>query len=414
MDQNEIDKDDVELMLKAAKLTVNPPPKDEWQELIDEFPDSTSPQQSSLTQDPAIETTPEAVEEQLPAPVEEHTAHPSEARDSDAAPSSPKKPWPTKEERKQKKKAKRQDKIDAINAEFKRAQHYFGLRCRPEEAALPGPPGDEENQKPELKEIDTAVAREKMLRDELFEQKFSIDNPPPYEPSTYPILVSVDVEAWERNHNCVTEVGVSTLDTKVLNDMPPGELGANWMETIDAKHWIMLDYIDLHNTEFTADGDGNHKFDFQHGESLEFYIEKLPARFNEVLETVSDNWKRPIVLVGHNIASDLNFIDNVFAEIERADVLDTQHLWQALNDHSPQATQVSLKNVCGDLGLKCTGWHNAGNDARNTMQALVAMMVCEAKMRHEMAMKKYAQIKDDEDQPSAPLPAGVLEDESSL
>jgi hypothetical protein len=64
------------------------------------------------------------------------------------------------------------------------------------------------------------------------------------------VFVCVDIEAYERNNNFITEIGVATLDTDDLVDVVPGEGGANWMELIRAKHFRINEYKHLNNTEF--------------------------------------------------------------------------------------------------------------------------------------------------------------------
>ena len=42
----------------------------------------------------------------------------------------------------------------------------------------------------------------------------------------------MDIEAYEMDQTKITEIGVSTLDTLNLINVPPGEGGAEWMKKI--------------------------------------------------------------------------------------------------------------------------------------------------------------------------------------
>lgn len=46
------------------------------------------------------------------------------------------------------------------------------------------------------------------------------------------VFVCVDIEAYEMDQTKITEIGISTLDTLDLTNVPPGEGGAEWMKKI--------------------------------------------------------------------------------------------------------------------------------------------------------------------------------------
>ncbi len=50
------------------------------------------------------------------------------------------------------------------------------------------------------------------------------------------LFVAIDIEAYEFDQNCITEVGIVTLDTKDLETIAPGEGGENWFEKMQARH----------------------------------------------------------------------------------------------------------------------------------------------------------------------------------
>lgn len=66
------------------------------------------------------------------------------------------------------------------------------------------------------------------------------------------VFVCVDVEAWERDHNIITEIGISTLDTRDLAGIAPGKDGEHWTKLIRARHFRIEEYKNLHNHEFVS------------------------------------------------------------------------------------------------------------------------------------------------------------------
>lgn len=67
-----------------------------------------------------------------------------------------------------------------------------------------------------------------------------------------PIFISVDVESNERSHNQITEIGVSTLDTRDLVAIPPGEGGMNWLAKIRSRHFRISEYSHVVNRDFVS------------------------------------------------------------------------------------------------------------------------------------------------------------------
>ena len=55
-------------------------------------------------------------------------------------------------------------------------------------------------------------------------------------PESAVLFVAIDVEAWERNQNLITEVGIAMLDTTEILGTAPGDGGQNWFPFIRARH----------------------------------------------------------------------------------------------------------------------------------------------------------------------------------
>ena len=60
----------------------------------------------------------------------------------------------------------------------------------------------------------------------------------------------VDVEAYERNSDVITEGGIAVLDTEDIMDVPPGVDGANWFAKIETFHLRVSEYAYITNHEF--------------------------------------------------------------------------------------------------------------------------------------------------------------------
>jgi DNA polymerase III alpha subunit (gram-positive type) len=85
---------------------------------------------------------------------------------------------------------------------------------------------------------------------------------------------------------------------------------------------------------------------------------------------------RPVILVGHDIAQDLKYLKmigyNHWHVPHIVDEVDTKDMHQRMNR---SFNGRGLSGVCGELGIHGRNYHNAGNDAVYTLQAMIAMAV---------------------------------------
>lgn len=126
------------------------------------------------------------------------------------------------------KKAKQEQNVQkrrGMVKELGRAQKYLGLLPKEEESLLP----------------DIASLSISAL---------DPDKPAPYPFENEPIFIAIDVEAFERPPNQITEVGVATLDTRNLKDVSPGKHGEGWQGAIRARHFRIAEYKHLINKDF--------------------------------------------------------------------------------------------------------------------------------------------------------------------
>lgn len=127
---------------------------------------------------------------------------------------------------------------------LKRGQRYLGLRPRDCIGGLPVPdsslPWDEQ-----LK-----CEREQRIKYGHILRPLDVDQVAPHPFDRDVVFVSVDVEAFERAQNLITEVGISTLDTADIKSLAPGHGGVNWMECIRSRHFRISNHAHLRNTSF--------------------------------------------------------------------------------------------------------------------------------------------------------------------
>ncbi|KAG0123996.1 hypothetical protein HOY82DRAFT_582005 [Tuber indicum] len=208
----------------------------------------------------------------------------------------------------------------------------------------------------------------------------------------FPVFVSIDVEAFEHNHNIITEIGISTLDTA---ELPPTQENAMTRETVlkaiqdsfglsnaplrrsdaiidlvKSYHFRVSENRNMRNGQFVTDAADY----FMFGDSEFVSLTELPKRIGECFRHFdSYGEKKGIVLVGHDVKTDVDFLMAVgynVGNISGLEVIDTTCMWKAvMGDFQSKG----LGSMLHDLSIDFRHLHNAGNDAAYTLQALVKM-----------------------------------------
>ncbi|KAL1964111.1 hypothetical protein VTN77DRAFT_7529 [Rasamsonia byssochlamydoides] len=309
---------------------------------------------------------------------------------------------------KEKKRTERIQRHREWTRSLKRTQCYLGLRPRrPQDLHRPvlGENATEE----EMQEAE----REYGLACGTILLPLELNDPAPFPFAREPIFICVDIESNERCHEQITEIGVSTLDTLDLVGVAPGEGGKNWIDWIRSRHFRIKERAHIVNHDYVS-GCPN-RFDF--GQSEWIPLESAAKMVDEcfqppysahvapkiktekqvrqeasvtIEETVGEHKLRPrnIVLVGHDIDNDIEYLRSLGCSLFEAEnssantggrshtsrpptileALDTATLFQVLKRDT---CRRSLGVVLADLQL--VGWnlHNAGNDARYTLEAMI-------------------------------------------
>ena len=272
---------------------------------------------------------------------------------------------------------KRQDMVRMLT----RGQRYLGLAGKGEEASL----------MPDIPSLSIATV--------------NADAPAPHPFDNDVIFIAVDVEAWEDPPNPITEVGVATLDTRDLRQQAPGTNGEGWQKCIRARHFRIDEHKRKCNHKY-VDGCPD-KFEFNNHQSTfvpDAHISNTvsdcfnPPYGNDFPDTKHTLEKRNVVLVGHDINQDINYLRKLGISLANfsciVDTVDTANLFRVYT-HEPSSR--SLGHILGEFDLM--GWHlhNAGNDAVYTLWAMMAICVKQAVARDEVAEKREQKLREREE-----------------
>ncbi|OAL75132.1 hypothetical protein A7D00_0730 [Trichophyton violaceum] len=152
-------------------------------------------------------------------------------------------------------------KIRRWHRQLKRTQCYLGLRPRiarcasrktqivDDATSTPAKPALEQQQQQQQEQQEQTNEAATVAIGTVLDP-LDVESPAPFAFADEPIFICIDLEANERNHAQITEVGVSTLDTLDLVGVPPGEGGRNWMSKIRSRHFRVAEYKHFRNKKF--------------------------------------------------------------------------------------------------------------------------------------------------------------------
>jgi len=215
----------------------------------------------------------------------------------------------------------------------------------------------------------------------------NVEEPAPYPCDSDVIIIAIDVEAYEKAHHIITEVGVSTLDTRDLKGTAPGVNGQNWQQFVRARHFRINEHKAYVNDEYVHGCPERFEFGTSEMAGLQEMPSKLTRCFHEPFSKPGSSdpegpihddpeHRRNIVLLGHDVEQDVQYCHRLgFSVLGRGNLLsimDTRAMYQAYTrDHSPRG----LGSIMGDFDFSAWHLHNAGNDAVYTMWAMLAISV---------------------------------------
>lgn len=308
---------------------------------------------------------------------------------------------------KRKKQQRRNFAVAESYKQLQRAQRYLGLLPKPSIAQQVY--ANQSNQNGEVQTSSVAL---------------DVKAPAPFLFEDNPIVISIDVESYEMDHSIITEIGVSTLDTTDLINNTIGEQGEGWIKRIRSRHFRIKGRENLKNnrfvhgdpdmfqfgtSEFVALSEAADTVDncFEHPYSAGFGYDGPPSfdkeatpmkRASTVLDqpnsSINQDEPRNLLLLGHDINSDIAYLSSLGSSIfgtksspsttdssisrrQRVlssirECLDTSILHQALTKNEQP---TSLVKVCHELDITPWHAHNAGNDARYTLEAFIKLAI---------------------------------------
>ncbi|OAA58538.1 ku family DNA-binding protein [Niveomyces insectorum RCEF 264] len=203
-------------------------------------------------------------------------------------------------------------------------------------------------------------------------KELDLTKPVPFSLEEDVIFVSMDLESYEYNHGAITEIGFGILDTRDVQGVPPGDLCKSWHALIRGRHIRIREHVSMVNRVFVHGYENNFNFGTTEFVSLKDVVSVITAVLQPTLPTGE---LRKVVLVGHDINSDISLVKNVGFDVhnkEFLEILDTQDLHQHFQMRQQQS---SLRGLLNDLEIEHNFLHNGGNDAVYTLQAMVSLIV---------------------------------------
>ncbi|KAI1154225.1 hypothetical protein F4825DRAFT_448706 [Nemania diffusa] len=206
----------------------------------------------------------------------------------------------------------------------------------------------------------------------LIATNWDVSKPAPFKARESVRFVCVDVEAYERDTRVITEIGLAVLNTEDLIDICPGEGGVNYFSLVQAHHVRIMERCNIVNHEFVVGCPEA----FHFGKSQMVPIKDINRVVGKIIGDQESEDQRPVIIVGHDIKQDLKYLMgigyNYWLVPQIVDEIDTKDMFQRV-ERSPNGR--GLSTICNELGIFGRNYHNAGNDAVYTLQAMIAMAV---------------------------------------
>lgn len=182
-------------------------------------------------------------------------------------------------------------------------------------------------------------------------------------------LVSIDVEAFERNQEKVTEIGIAVYDPEY-----------QWLLSypkIKTIHILAEENMRLRNGQFVAD----RKFNFNGGTSYAMLQETLKLFVQEIFEYYFRD--RDGILVGHDVKGDLKWLSKLGIHLSpKTPTVDTLKIYSLTTRRNG-----SLRKILRRMNIPHANLHNAANDAYYTL--LAAMSICDPDQRVHSRLDVY-------------------------
>lgn len=191
-------------------------------------------------------------------------------------------------------------------------------------------------------------------------------------------LISIDVEAWERDSKCVTEIGIAIYDPKRQTQA--------LLPSITSIHILLRDHMGRKNGRFVPDHSENFNGEYSYILSEAEAVKLVKNLVNYYMH----DYELDCYLVGHDIKGDLNWLEGLGVVLSKdTKVLDTQKIYAASHGKRGGSLKNALRMAC----IPHAFLHNAGNDAYYTI--LLALALCDpvrrelSKLDHSLIEKNF-------------------------
>ncbi|VEU21869.1 DEKNAAC102872 [Brettanomyces naardenensis] len=170
------------------------------------------------------------------------------------------------------------------------------------------------------------------------------------------ILVSLDIEVWERKQGELTEIGLALYNPRYQKH--------SLFPHIVSEHFVIKENYNLRNGRFVPDA----KTKNITGESTIMSMDEARRSMNCLFEKLGPD----TVIVGHGVNGDLTFLDSVGIHVPmELKIIDTQSLWYSIFGH--KHVRGSLGFILDKLSIPNAFLHNGANDAYYTLVACLMM-----------------------------------------
>ncbi|GEQ70145.1 hypothetical protein JCM33374_g3821 [Metschnikowia sp. JCM 33374] len=179
------------------------------------------------------------------------------------------------------------------------------------------------------------------------------------------VLFCVDVEAWERNTQVVTEIGVSIYD--------PEEQENALTPVIRTYHIVIDKNQNKRNGRFVPD----HMNNFMEGTSVLLPMYQAKTLLQKLVDKYFGQWATKwCTLVGHDLRNDIDYLAKIGIHVPPSCLqLDTQKVFA----YSHGSYGASLQNALRTVKQPFAFLHNAANDAYFTV--MLALKLCDPNAR---------------------------------
>ncbi|KAF2279713.1 uncharacterized protein EI97DRAFT_482416 [Westerdykella ornata] len=189
------------------------------------------------------------------------------------------------------------------------------------------------------------------------------------------MILCIDCEAYEFNHNKVTEVGlamVSSSDFRAVQPELQGPFAENLLKKIFFYHFRVIENAHLINRRFCPGNPTKNRFGQTRFLTLSQIQDALTSAFNWDIDPEDPGVGRcPIVLIGHALQNDTNMLGSIGIDASILDMVvktvDTQVLAGEVGLPSYRGHWIGLRNLCHIHGFSPLDSHTAGNDAAYTI-----------------------------------------------